>query len=585
MPASDRRLDFLAGLALFAATAIAFGPALQGGFVFDDSALVVGNPLLRGPLRAIWFSTEPVDYWPLTYTTFWLEWRAWGRAPLGYHLVNLLLHAGTATLLWWVLRRLRVPGAWLAALLFAVHPVTVESVAWISERKNVLSGALGLSAVLAWLRHRDGAGRRWYVASLVLFLAALLAKTSTVMLPLVMAGIAWRQAGGLKRRDVVGVAPFMALSLALGLVTVWFQAVRSLGGASSGRGLVERIGGAAWAWWSYLWTAAQPLAAAVVYPPWPVAPSSPLFLAPLAGALLLGAVLWSSRWSWVGSVRLALGYHLLMVLPILGLVDLTYFAFSPVGNHLQYLALPGPVALAAAGLAWLRARPRWRAVGLVAAGLAALGLGALTFVRSGAYRDDLTLWTAAEREAPQSLTAAWMHADLLGRAGRSREGIAVLAAAAARLREPSSRLRAQALYLAQTRRFGEALAAQRAAARYRPDPLFDQELAVLLLQDGRFQEAAEIIAPLVELQPRSPDHRYWLAQALLGLGRVEEALTQLREACHLSGGRPGGCAGLVDALAGAGRSGSAASEVAGALGTSPDDPRVVEQLRGERSMH
>jgi protein O-mannosyl-transferase len=130
-------------LLLVVAVLIAYLPALQGGYIWDDNRYVTENPILPQPdgLAAIW--TDPgatIQYYPMVFTTFWLEYRLWGLNPLGYHATNILLHALSALLLWAILRRLAVPGAWLAAALFALHPVHVESVAWVTERKNVLSG-------------------------------------------------------------------------------------------------------------------------------------------------------------------------------------------------------------------------------------------------------------------------------------------------------------------------------------------------------------------------------------------------------------------------------------------------------------
>ena len=132
---------WLFGLLLVSATIVAYLPVWHAGLIWDDRRFVVENPLIHradGLLR-FWFSTEPVDYYPMTSTMLWVEWRLWGANPLGYHAVNVLLHSLSAVVLWRVLARLNLPGAWLAAALFAVHPVNVESVAWITERRNLLA--------------------------------------------------------------------------------------------------------------------------------------------------------------------------------------------------------------------------------------------------------------------------------------------------------------------------------------------------------------------------------------------------------------------------------------------------------------
>ena len=185
-------------LGLIVLTCLCYWPSLGGGFLWDDNALIADDPLVQsfGGLRGIWFSTIPYDYFPLTYTSFWLEWPLWGADPLGYRVVNLLLHVLSAFLLWRLLGRLRVPGAWLGALLFAVHPVNVASVAWIAERKNTLSMVFYLASVLCWVESEGGRHRaRWYAGALGFFVLAALSKSSVVMLPCILLLLVWWRRG------------------------------------------------------------------------------------------------------------------------------------------------------------------------------------------------------------------------------------------------------------------------------------------------------------------------------------------------------------------------------------------------------
>ena len=573
----SRREDALVAAVIVLAAVAAVLPSLGGGFVFDDHGIVERNLLLRGPVWRIWLTTDPVDFWPLTYTTLWLEWRAWGADPLGYRLVNVALHAGTAVLLWRVLRRLEIPGAWLAGLLFAVHPATVESVAWISERKNVLSGALFLGAVLSWLRYRDDGRRARYLAALGLFLLALLAKTSTVMLPIVLLGLVLWQRGRIGRRDLLETAPFLALSLAFGAITIWFQHVRSLAGAGYSRGAAERVGGAAWALLSYLRTALVPVEIPLVAPRWPGGPGEPLFWIPLVVVVAAVAGLAWQRRGPLRPVAFALAYHAAMVLPVLGLVDMAYLRFAPVASHLQYLALMGPVALVAAGLARLGAgRPRTAALAGSALLVAVLVAGSAS--RAAAFRDDLSYWSAAERGAPQSLVSALALADELGARGQVPEARRTLADAAARLRDPADRLRAEAILLVHSRRFEEGLAAARAAEARRPDPFFQLDLGKLLIQAGQHEAAVSVLAAIVRDHPNSAEHRYWLGSALALSGRLPESADVLRPACGRSRGHFGTCTALVMVLARMGQADRARAELAAVLGVSPRDAEVERLL-------
>src|SRR5947208_11219030 len=153
-----RVLAWLGAVGLCAATILLYRPAWHGGFIWDDDRYVTNNYLLIAPdgLRRIWFSLDaPSQYFPLAYTMLWIERSLWNLDPAGYHLLNILLHVGNAFLVWWILARLKLPGAWLASAIFALHPVQVESVAWISELKNVLMAFFFLLTLAAWIEHVD----------------------------------------------------------------------------------------------------------------------------------------------------------------------------------------------------------------------------------------------------------------------------------------------------------------------------------------------------------------------------------------------------------------------------------------------
>src|ERR1035438_1735637 len=245
---------WLLGSLLVFGIVLAYRPVWHGGFLWDDDIHITKNRMLFEPdgLRQIWFSLDSPEYYPLVFTSFRLEKALWGLNPVGFHWVNLFLHAAGAVLVWRVLKRLKVPGAWLAAAVFALHPVNVESVAWISERKNTLAMVFYLASLLFYLRSNQeskvGRGNPasgytqhttrntpeapsasplptslFYWLSLGTFVLALLSKTAVSPFPLVLLGLAWCQRGKVTRRDVWRSAPFFAASLALGLITIWFE--------------------------------------------------------------------------------------------------------------------------------------------------------------------------------------------------------------------------------------------------------------------------------------------------------------------------------------------------------------------------
>ncbi len=488
------RLRALAtGAAIAAAAIAAHASALRGGFVFDDHPLVLGGEApIQGSLADAWLRTDAPDWLPVTWTVLWVAWRLWGPDPFGYHLLGLVLHAAAVLLAWRVLRGLDLPGAGLAAALFAVHPVAVESVAWVSELKNTTSGVLFFGAALAWLRF-DGTRRRpGLLAASALLAAAVLAKPSAVVLPAALLAVPLLRRRRIVGRDLLALAPLAAVALVGGLVAVWFQHRHAMEGmALRPRGPAERIGGAAWALGSYLIDAFAPVRLAFLHPEWPIGPSSAWFYAPLALVAAVAIVLWRRRATWGDPVGIALGYHLVVVLPVLGLVDLAWLAFAPVSNHLQYLALLGPTALVAAAVDRLRRRHAGAAAALAAALL--LALGGLAFRRALAFETDGTLWRAAVREAPGSAVARYQLALQLLREGDQAGAVRELEAMTRAARDPALRRRARCLLALFTGRYAEAAAEAVEAARLWPDPWFGREVARQLLRAGREAEAAAVL--------------------------------------------------------------------------------------------
>jgi Flp pilus assembly protein TadD len=490
--------------------------------------------------------------------------------------VNVALHLATALLLWRALARLRVPGAWVAGLIFAVHPVAVESVAWISELKNGLSGVLWLATIHAWITADAQRSSRWRAATLALFALALLAKVSVVVLPVVLLGVALARRGRLERRDVVEVAPLLLLAAVAAAGNVWFQhqnAMQGAGGAA--RGLAERIGGAGWALASYVERAFAPVRLALLYPPWPVDHGSPWFWIPLAGIAAAIAVLWRLRAGPARPLVLALGYQAVCVGPVLGLVDMSFLRLAPVSNHLQYLALMAPAALAGWALARLGARWPRAAVGALAVG----ALAAVTFDRSSAFADDLSLFTRAAHDAPGSAVAVQAYAHELLAAERPAEAVAALEAASAVAPDEASRHDIRSELLVLQGRTAEAAEEARAvvASTDRLDLLSDA--AETLGRAGRAEEAIAVLRQLVQRAPGASEYAYRLAAALARAGRGPEAIAVLRAYCESRPGHPRMEPALALLLVRAGRLAEARARAAQVLGILPADPRAADLLR------
>ena len=395
----------------------------RAGFIWDDDSYVTNNTPLRtvDGLRGIWGKPgTTIQYYPLVFTSFWVEYQVWKLQPLGYHLVNVLLHALNAVLLWRVLRRLEIPGAWWAAAIFALHPVGVESVAWITERKNVLSGLFYLLAVLAYLRFRPlTAGEparapdwRLYWLALGLFVCALFSKTVTCSLPAVLLLLVWWKNGRVERRDVLALAPLFVLGAASGFMTTWMEK-HSVGasGAEWALSFVQRCLVAGRALWFYTGKLFWPRHLTFIYPRWEIDASVAWqYLFPVAALVVLIA-LWLLR-SRIGRGPLvAVLFFAGTLVPALGFFDVFPFRYSYVADHFQYLACIGLISLAVSmGTAICRRAGTWgRTLGMVAAAIVMLILGVSTWRQARIYQDLTTLWRDTLMKNPQ----CWMaHANL-----------------------------------------------------------------------------------------------------------------------------------------------------------------------------
>jgi protein O-mannosyl-transferase len=341
------RKEWWLGLLLLAVILLAYQPVWHAGFVWDDDNYVTKNRTLHdlSGLRQIWFDTKATpQYYPLVYTTFWVEYHVWKLNPLGYHIVNELLHALGAILLWRVLKRLELPGAWLAAAIFALHPVNVESVAWITERKNVLSGVFFFAAAWAYLRFAGETGsqkrrRGWWLAGLLLFVCALLSKTAACSLPVVLLLARWWKQKRLEWGDVLPLVPFFVVGLGLGLQTAWLEKHHvGAGGAEWSASFAERWLIAGRALWFYAGKLFWPVNLTFVYPRWQLDVGIWWQWLFPAGALATVATLWFGRKKFGGGPLAAILIFASTLFPILGFLNVYYMRYSFVADHFQYFA-------------------------------------------------------------------------------------------------------------------------------------------------------------------------------------------------------------------------------------------------------
>jgi tetratricopeptide (TPR) repeat protein len=569
-PRPDGR-DWLLALALVFVTVLAFLPVWRAGFIWDDDVYVTDNPLLTASdgLRRIWFSLDsPSQYFPLTYTTFYLERLLWGFHPAGYHAVNLLLHAANALLVWRLLARLRLPGAWLAAALFALHPVQVESVAWITERKNVLMGFFFLLSLLAWTKFLEESGQsprrpgvsegevkgragsplpaaaraesascqpspsphpwRYYGLALLCYALALCAKTTACTLPAALLLVLWLKKMPIGWRRWAQAGPFVALGIGMGLVTVWWERFhQGTQGTVFSIGPVERVLIASRALWFYAGKLLWPARLTFSYPRWTISASDPSAYVWLLLTLALGVGIWRGRRRLGRGVEVAAVFFAATLSPVLGFIMLWTFVFSFVADHYQYLACLGPLALAAAGIERGLGWAARRSLILKPIGCAVLLtiLGSLTWAQCGQYADAETLWGATLARNP----ASWLAHNELGLIrldqGKLEEAEGEFKMTLALHPDDEKAHNNLALISSRKGDIGEAIAHFRKSLDIQPaDAKALGALGTLLLQQGQVAEAITEFRKALALQPAYSQARGDLGRALLRQGDFDGAL-------------------------------------------------------------
>ena len=537
---SYARQDVLAFVALSLLVVVSYLPAmLWGGFVWDDSLCIKVDPVREASgLWQIWFSPSALEeehhYWPLVYTTFWLEHKLWGFAPAGYHIVNVLLHLANTLLLWHLLRRLPVPGAWVVAAVFAVHPLHVESVAWIIERKDVLSGLFYLAAVLAWLRFVEKPGPRWYVCSLVLYAAGLLSKSIVVTLPAALLIGHWWKQGRLTSTDLWRLVPFFAVGLVITVGDLSFY--RSETTASLDYSLAERMLIASRALWFYAGKLLWPSELAVIYPRWDIHVADPLAWGYLVAAVALVVALWGFR-PQLGRGPLAGAlFFAVTISPVLGFVDYTYMKYAFAADRHQYLAGIGVMAVVIGSAAYGMSRlsSRWQKGALGLAAVVLVGLGMLTWRQASIYRDDETFNRHIIALNPQARNAHRHLGIALYEQGRYEEALDSYRVAAEHRPNYAKVHSNLGMVLNKLERFEEAEAHIRRAIALDPKTKIRyQRLGNALSGQSRYAEAADAYRVAAEHRPDYAQAHSGLGTALSELGHFEEAENHLRRAIAL----------------------------------------------------
>ncbi len=581
---------WLFGALLVGVTVVAYLPALKGRFVWDDDSWTTNISGLLRDLDGLWkMWSQPralQQYYPLTGTTFWLDYHLWGFWTVPYHLENVLLHGFAAVLFWQLLRRLAVPGAWLAAAIFALHPLMIESAGWITERKNVLSLVFYLGALMAygrfagfWLEPATGeaqpAGREWgwYGLAFGLFLAAYLAKATAFSWPAVLLLLGWWKRGRIQwRAEVLPLLPFFLLATGLGLLTAWLEKYNvGAQGPAWTMGGPERCLIAGRALWFYAGKLVWPAGLCFVYPRWRMDPASLTdWLWPVSAVGVL-AGLWLTRNRLGRGPAVAVFYFAGTLFPVLGFLNAYFMRYSFVCDHWVYLSSLGPIALGAALVARGAERLRAPALVYVFAALLLPALAGLTWRQCKILTDKETLWTTTLARNPNAAVACYNYGVLLVAQGRLNEAMAQFQKDVEL--EPDNELAQNNLGMLLLRqgRLSEAIVHFRKALEAHPDFIpAHNNLGVVLLQTGQEREAFAQFQAVLDRHPDEVSTHYNFANALLERGRLDEAIVQLQDALKYKPNYAEARNLLGSALAKQGRLDEAIAQFQGALAQKPD---------------
>jgi protein O-mannosyl-transferase len=584
---SSPPLRLLAGVTLIAVAVFsAYMPCINGRFIMDDDLLLTENPLIKATdgLQQFWCCADSPEFYPVTYNTFWIEWRLWEMNPAGYHVTNLILHIVESLLIWIILRKLHIPGAFLAAMLFAVHPVNVESVAWIAQRRNMMAMLFFLLAILWYMKAEMSTmsagmaparscgepGERdktfssfilhtssfhfWYCLSLAAFVLAMLSKGSVAVLPILLLGIVWWMRP-LKMRDLTQTAPFFLMAALLTAVNMWFQTHASEA-VIRAAGFTDRILGAGTVIWFYLYKAILPINLAFVYPQWDIHAANPLWWLPLAAALTVTAALWLYVKKWSRPVLFCWGFFCVALVPVMGFTDVGFMRFSLVADHYQHIAIIGLIALAAACWSlWhrqARKAARWpaTAVAITAAG----SLAFLTWRQNELYIDSIDLYRTTLQINPQCWLAENNMGTILFQKGKSQEAIDCYRQAIRLNPDYADAHKNLGSTLVRTGHYQESIESFEQALRLEPnDPNAHNNFGNALLHLGRLQEAVDHYQLAIKLKPDYAEAYFNIGDALKEAGQYQQAIELYKNAIQIKPGFPEAWNNLGAALVQMGR--------------------------------
>lgn len=565
-PAEGLEMRLFKVLLIVLAGLFVYAPSFHGDWLWDDDQEITANAVLPDPngLARIWKGETGADYFPLKATVQWVFFQAFKTDRTAWHLLNVSLHLINALLFWKVLSRLGLRQAWLGGLLFAVHPILAESVGWVSELKNTLSLPFLLLAMVTWINFDERGRVGDYVLTVLLYIAAILCKTSVVMFPFVLLLYSWWRSvqpdrssvavssgwldGVVKElqrflpislwRPILASIPFFLISLGMGLLTIYFQHGRAIGTETIPvGGMLSRTATAGISMWFYLYKTILPVGLLPIYPRWEVDPP-PLwmFLAwPAMGALLFW--LWTKRKTWGSHALLGLGFFLINLFPILGFIKMSYMRITWAADHFLYLPALGlfGLAAAAAGSLYGRSSRSNQSLLLVLGTGIFLTLAIMGHRHAGVFANEYEMWTYTLKHNPD----AWQAHSRLGKVMLERgdnDKAFYHIKRSVELRPDLAETHNN--YGAMLEKKGDtegAVEQLRIASRIAPDiGIYKVNLGSLLVRLGKYQEGREVYADLVKMDPNNPTFLCNLGVAQYFLGENDAAIESFEQALKIS---------------------------------------------------
>jgi tetratricopeptide (TPR) repeat protein len=586
---STWQVNLVLAAVLIAGCLVAYLPAMRAGFIWDDDAYVTENPLLRveNGLQRIWFSLDqPSQYFPMTYTVFLFEYKMWKLNPFGYHLVNILIHIANALLLWLVLSKLRIGGAWLAAAIFALHPVNVESVAWITELKNTMMGLFSLLSVLAWWRfinqsRTKSKERLVYALSLVLFALALFSKTTACTVPVAMLLILWFKRIRIRGRNLRLMIPYVLLAIVTGIVTILWEQVRGIGGEALELNYLERVLVAARALCFYIGKLILPIDLMFNYPLWNIDWTKAVDYSWALVVFLAAAALWFFRSKIGRGPCTTAAYFAVTLAPVLGFVSIYTHYYSYVADHYVYMACIGPIALFAAIASSIRDKMHSTGRSVLSVCMAAVLIifGVLTWRQTHIYKDLETLWQDTLKKNPDSLLAEVNMGVLLQQRGDTEGALKRFYRALEILPDDEQAYYNIGNIYKSQGKLDEAVDCYKKALEILPDFIAARNnLANTLKMQGKMDEAVEQYKKVLQINPRDAQARYNLANTYLSLGRFDEAIDSYKRAIELAPQFTAAMTNLAIALESSGRVDEAVGEYHKVLVLDPNELIALNSL-------